>query len=881
MRLQPLFYHDPHSGACFPVTPALLAEVYLAPKAPVWDSAAALDDPALPWAASHAVDPEGVAAAVDRALGDLIHACPHSGPDGIDLAALPDGRARQHLAALLSVWAARGSVPPDLQALRHVLAAAATDALVPIRLLPFAPDPFATATEAAVEARLAAHHGPAPDAALRQWLSRQPAGASGGAVAALQRDLALPVAPVGPDGSVAFYALRDSLHEARFAAALARRMLDDGRVGRQSDIAVLAIDDPVARAHLAEAFAAQGLRLTGQDGPARRDLAGELATLALRVLRVPAPAMALASLATLPFLPWGAANGNAIARDLMRGRYQSRIAERLTGPSADLWQALTSGAKSGPQLAFRLAQIAERIVAPAGDDLLLAEARALLRRIAAEAGDGAVDWPALHRIARASGRIATEGERHLDGISLLDEGELPWRGCRHLVVTGFTAGHYPQGAGPSPFFLESERALIAARLGISLPSAQDRLRRGMALFQRQLGAASEGVTFLSPRLDGQGKPLSAPLTRALIARLLGVKEAALAVDPAGIAPDSAPVALTEIAPAAQTLPALPDSGVIGLGRSLLDLRRDEAGAALPQSPSRLETLLVSPLAWLLAEMEADDQPWKPETLDILLRGTLAHHVLEMAFPANAPLPEAAALPALVAAHFAEGVRVNAPFLAAPEWRMEHDGLCRDCLRAAQVWLEILTGEGASVIANEVTLAGEAHGITIRGRADSLLRLPDGQVVIVDHKKSGARNRRERMKAGWDLQVALYRDMLLRPTAEASPETRGLVRDQVAIAYHTLNDGTVLRSGAHPRNAATPRVEELREAIAAQSLPLLQARLAEVGAGLLRLNGTGDEAFLTKAAKITPYGFDSSPLIRALMVQGQTIGTAAEDEGDAA
>ncbi|MBC2834066.1 PD-(D/E)XK nuclease family protein [Paragemmobacter straminiformis] len=880
MRLQPLIYVDPQSGACFPVTPSLLAEVYLVPKSAGWDASTALDDPAHPWAQSFGVDPEGVARAVERALVDVIHACPHAGPQDIDLAALPEGRARLHLSALLSVWQRRGTVPDDLCALRHVLSAPADQALVPLRLLPFDPDPHATATEDAVEARLLAHHGPASDEAFAAWQARQPRGAEDGALSALQRGLAV-AEPASLDPSLAFYDLRDSLHEARFAAALARRMLDEGRVARQSDIAVLAIADPVARAHLAEAFDAQGLRLTGQEGPARRDVAGELASLALRVLQSPAPAMALASLAMLPLMPWGAANGAAIARDLMRGRYRSRIAARLTGAGAELWETLTGGASTAAQLGFKLNHLAERLIAPAGAEGMRDEARALLRRIAAEAGSGNIDWPYLQRIARAGGRIAGETLRHLDGVSLVDEGELPWRGCRHLIVTGFSAGHYPRAAGPSSLFMDSELRAIRRYLGLSLPGAALAMARGMALFQRQIGAASEGITFLTPRLDGMGKALAAPMTRALIARRFGRKEAELAQDPSRLPFPQAPVTLSAIAPAAKTRPDLPEDGMIELSRDLLGLRKAEDGVPLPQSPSRLETLMVSPLAWLLGEMGAEDCPWQPETLDILLKGTLAHHVLEMVFPAKAPLPDADALEALVGQHFAEGVRQTAPFLAAPEWKMERDTLCRDCLRAARVWLSILTEEGAEIVANEVTLAGEAHGIHISGRADSLLRLPDGQTVIVDHKKSSARSRRDRMKAGWDLQVALYRDMLRRPTAGASPETMGLDRDHVAIAYHTLNDGTVLRSGARGRNGGSSRVEDLSQAIAAQSLPLLQQRIAEAGAGRLRLNGDKDEGFLTKKAHLTPYAFDASPLVRAWTIAGQTIGPGDDDEGEAA
>lgn len=879
MRLQPLIYVDPNSGACFPVTSGLLAEVYLAPKPVEWDRTAALDDPAYPWAQSFAVDPKGVSHAVDRALHDLIHARPHNGADEIDLSALPEGRARLHLSALLSVWQRRGTLPDDLHAMRHVIAASSAYALVPLRLLPFDPDDYATATEAAVEARLFLHHGPAEDAAFAAWRAKQPNGAQSGALAALQRGFAGPVVEL--DASVAFYDLRDSLHEARFAAAFARRLLDEGKVDRQSDIGVLAIDDPVARAHLAEAFDGQGLRLTGQQGLTRRDIAGELVTLALRVLQSPAPTMSLASLAMLPLLPWGQANGATIARDLMRGRYRSRIAARLSGVSAEVWESLTSGATSSAQLGFKLNHLAERLVALAGDEAMLGEARAALRRIATETGEGAIDWNALLRLAGAGGRVSGETSRHLDGISLFEEGALPWRGCRHILITGFSAGHYPQRAGTSSLFVETERCLINRQLGLTLPGASQAIARGMSMFRRQLGVASDSVTFLSPRLDGTGKSIAKPMTRALISRLFGRREADLAVDPYLLPPAFLPVQITNIPAASKTLPDLPENGLVKLPNNLLALRRGEDGTALPQSPSRLETLMISPLAWLLAEMEAQDCPWRPETLDILLKGTLSHHVLEMVFPANGPLPVESRLDGLVDQHFAEGVQKTAPFLAASEWQMERDTLRRECLRAAQVWLGILIDEHAEIVANEVTLEGEAHGIVIHGRADSLLRLASGQTVIVDHKKSSSRNRRDRMKAGWDLQVALYRDMLLRPTAGTIAETQGLQREKVAVAYHMLNDGAVLRSGARDRDAGSPRVEDLSEAIAAHSLPLLQKRLAEVGAGHIQLNGDGDEDFLSKKARVTPYAFDASPLVRAMMIVGQTIGARDENEGDPA
>jgi hypothetical protein len=55
-------------------------------------------------------------------------------------------------------------------------------------------------------------------------------------------------AAAAPDPTVNFHELRDSLHVARYAAALARQMLEVGRAHRHSNIAVLApnnCNDPV------------------------------------------------------------------------------------------------------------------------------------------------------------------------------------------------------------------------------------------------------------------------------------------------------------------------------------------------------------------------------------------------------------------------------------------------------------------------------------------------------------------------------------------------------------------------------------------------------------------------------------------------------------
>jgi RecB family exonuclease len=880
MRLDALYYAHPLSGAVMPVTTDLLAETYLAPKVAEWDLGTVLGDAQAPWAGSLAVDPDSVALAVGQALRAVMAAVPGMAIEGFHPESLPDSRARHHLLALKSVWLGLGALPPDLAVLHHVLNSTAEDALAALPLVTLETDPFATAAEDALQAQLLAHHGPAPEPALHAFAARRPPGATTGSLAHVQQGLLEGRQRVARDGSLAFFRLRDSLQEARFAAALARRMLEDGRAGSLSDIAVLVPEDPLRLSHLAEAFDAQGVPLSGlPEVPAPRDIAGEVASLAVQALRPPAPAMALASFATLPVMPWSQATGAALARDLMRGRYAPRMAENLTGQGRVLWQVLQGGATTAKQLGFKMGVIAESLQSAMPGEVTAI--RASLNQLRAALGEGAPDWAELARLARPDGALTPPPRRLLEGVSVLSAAELPWRGARHLIVTGFAAGEYPRAGATSPFFLDSERAMIRTHLGLSLPGRGTAVARGLALFRRQIGVASDSVTFLAPRLDGQGKAFALPLTFSLIAGALQGGEQGLMQDISALPVQAWPVSHS----AAVQRPPPPElPAAVTLGRDLLRLHEDEAGRVLAQSPSRLETLTVSPLAWALGEMDAVDVPWVPEALTILLKGTLAHHVLEHAFPVGPNLPDAAQLDAEVARHFADGIARNAPFLAAAQWQLERETLLREVLRAARTWLGILTDEGAEVLANEVRLEGEAHGTFIKGRADAVVRLGDGQLVIVDHKKSSATARRERMQAGWDLQIALYRAMLLRPIRREGDGLDPVLGRTPAMAYHTLNDGSVLQNGLTPRNRGSSRVEEVEGDISGQAVQLMQQRLAEVASGHLHLNGIADEAFFQKQAHLTPYAFDASPLVRRFMVAGGSLGALTngdDDEGEAA
>jgi hypothetical protein len=205
VRLDPLLYAHPLTGAVTPVTTDLLSETYLAPLAAAWDIGAALADPLAPWAESFKIAPTETQGAVERALRGVMQATPGLDPLGLTPDRLPPSRAKRHLEALHYVWAATGTLPEDLAVIRHVLSCTAEQALAPLPVLELGGDPFATPAEAALAAQLCRHHGPAPSARLEARRASQPQWAAAGALSHVQRNLLAGAPTVTRDATLGFF----------------------------------------------------------------------------------------------------------------------------------------------------------------------------------------------------------------------------------------------------------------------------------------------------------------------------------------------------------------------------------------------------------------------------------------------------------------------------------------------------------------------------------------------------------------------------------------------------------------------------------------------------------------------------------------------------
>ena len=318
------------------------------------------------------------------------------------------------------------------------------------------------------------------------------------------------------------------------------------------------------------------------------------------------------------------------------------------------------------------------------------------------------------------------------------------------------------------------------------------------------------------------------------------------------------------APAAPQPPRAIVMEDLEFGRDLLALRRDAEGKPKPESPSSLETLMVSGLAWLLKRLEAEPLGWAPESANPLVLGTVAHKIFENLFQPGAALPTPEEIPRRVEALLDEVLKRQAPFLRGSQWSVERRNFAALTTKAALAWRDTLEQLGAEVLASEAWLKGEWSGIAVHGQTDLILGLPGDRLLVVDYKRSSSRKRLTQMQKGFDSQATLYRAMLGSggPTHADRAEliARIAAARQVGVVYYMLNDQVALSDTALPGSAAVPGWRTLGNDIAGEAMTRIQQRIGEVRVGELRLNRDGDGEYFEKQAGIKPYALEVSPLI---------------------
>ena len=877
----------PVTGAQRTVTTGLLREVYMVPRVEPADISFLISSADSPWAESYKNAPRETISAVSGALRDLMMATRQIDPAEIDVSKLEsDSRLYHHVEALLDLWMAMGDgIPLDLQMMRHVICSDGLESLEVLPIIDTSNLQFCTQAETELRAALIRHHGMADADAQHLWQERQSfvyqEAREATSLGNAQRGLFDKAdAPLPPDGYLSFWGVRDLAEEAELAAAISQQLIDQGAA--PEDIAILLPEDLGYQQHLGSAFHSTGIALSGLPISApQRDIATETLLHFTLALNFPAPAMVLASLYVSPLMPWPAETGAALAREVMKGRFDPSLTKTFEGKAKRLFRALREDrARTAANVSAQLDLLAQCLTDKDDYHDDVKSLRAQLPNLKSLlATMDQTNWERLLEELNPAVPISSAPERFIEGVSVFSEVSLPWRSTKHLIVLGAVDGRYPRSSSTSSLFLDSELENLEQQTGIKIPGRDDQLAMGLELFRKQFSVASESCTFLYPMRGLDGRRQSTSTALSLIARTIrdmtkpgekSIEEPEVLIRDIRLTPQE------EWPCSARTIPSIerdlskqiPVSGKIKLTRNLFMSRLDSDGNPRRQSPSRLEKLMVSPLAWTLAEFGAEEVVWAPETYDHILSGTLAHEVLEYLFPKESPLPDDVKITAKAPGLLDQAVLKYAPFFNSPLWKVERQGLERDIVRAAKKWRTALSSIDARVIDNEIDLMGEAHGLNLFGRADCLLSLPDGRLLIIDHKKSGSGKRRDRMMVGWDLQLGLYRAMLLKPDLE-----EGVLDDmlkakfEIGVAYHLINDSGILVNGMQLDGEG---FEIIDTEISIQAIEKLKERIKEVRTGVVSLNYVDDITFFEK---IAPYALQESSLVGAFLVSSKNEGDA--------
>lgn len=835
------------------------------------------------WSDSFEVSPEETAAEVQAALSVLVSATDVGGDIVITDSDQLSERPRRHVQDIVRlIHELDGLLPDELLAIQQLIFTASDAAIRKLAVYHIEGFPLLTRWQVALTDKLNADAGIERDAEMMRFLeSLLPDSSSISSQTSLltlqQHLFAAPEEKASLDTTVQWLGVRDFLEEAEVAAGMAQQMLAENPGLTPSDIGLLVPDIFEYSLAVNDAFSAAGLPLSGLPVDHwQRDLGGEALFHFLYCRQKPSPAMALAVCLSSRLMPWSQQQGAKLAQTVMDGDYRLRPFASATQSDRQMLDLLREGDETTATLAPAIKAFVSLLDGGEPFESHVCHAKAMAADLcAALAGMTDIDWASLRRLSRP--KTISTGETpsfNLEGITVWREAHEAWRPVRFLIVLGFAAGHYPVASADSAVFVSGDLLALRDSLGLSLATSADQMRNRRARFKRQLACVADFVCFMIPRRDSSGASQSPSESLVFMSQLYsGIDDAqSLILEMDATADRDRIRFLAQAAPEPPQLPRAIVAEDIHFGFDLRELRTDADGNLRPESPSSLETLMVSRLAWLLRRINAEPLGWEPERPNVMLLGTLTHDVFEALFQVSRPIPDPQTISSQIEPLLDSAIRTHAPFLRAAQWQVERRHLASSINKAALAWQGVLVALQADILGTEEWLEGTLDGLSIHGQADILLGLPDGRLLVVDYKRSSANSRRPRMQKGYDSQASLYRTMLETGGPKSKDNVALLDRlragDVTGIVYFMTNDQTSLSDASFVESGAIPGWEVLEGDVAHLAMDLITERLREVSAGQLYLNREGDAQFFDSQAGVKPYALDNSALIPLFTVPGE-------------
>jgi len=562
--------------------------------------------------------------------------------------------------------------------------------------------------------------------------------------------------------------------------------------------------------------------------------------------------MARMSVMINPLMPWSANIGHKLAEQFGEGKALEPGVE-LSAEGGAMLELLKSLPEQTPIAAMAwLSAIAEQIKAATIKGLgkqrltgLLENTRRLMALYANEPFD-----EQIKRVIRQTPVAALEPQedrnRYLSAVNILREDEpLPFQ-VEELFILGFNQGHYsyqPEHTGP---IHRDAWDQLASEACLGIPTVETSHLHWQQGFSELLSRADSRITFLRAMNDYQGASLEPSETLLDMALCFqDLKQ----LDPERL---ECPIMqsdhpLLRTVPVKLEAPETPQLNDLQIDQGLMStIRFRQDGTATPESPSSLEKLMQSPLAWLLYRLRIKSRMWAPQSPEVSVQGTVAHKVFELFSSRQAePWNEA-----LFDQLFDQSIEIEAPFLNAPQWGLKRTQLRNKAYRALNHFANWCQQEGWRISEVELELQGELWDTPLRGFVDAVLT-NGNQTLVVDYKTSKHNRRLKQLDAGYDLQTLIYRELYQQQNSGSLAMS----------GYYTLNDATLLADQSldpsDQLNVIQP--QPTLEQQSANAVTLVRQRLDEINNGTIRLNHTSDEKDWDKCG-IKAYALTDNPVV---------------------
>ncbi|WP_029407284.1 PD-(D/E)XK nuclease family protein [Thiomicrorhabdus sp. Milos-T2] len=464
----------------------------------------------------------------------------------------------------------------------------------------------------------------------------------------------------------------------------------------------------------------------------------------------------------------------------------------------------------------------------------------------------------LNQLQAHSINLSSEKNHYLNAVTVLASNEVLLKPVKHLFIIGFNQGHYSSNASAlaSKTVLNNQAwSLLGKKVGLDLNSFEQKVDFDQYQLKELLGKAQESLTILASQQDFEGGRLHLSETALDVALCFMPPEK---VDPDSLF-ETLPKANHPLLEFAEVI--IPEHASINiedldLKTNILNLHTDEDGNQRSESPSSFETMMVSPLAWLLDRQGIKDKGWNVQELDVMLQGTVAHKVFELFKEKQ----DKAFSDSLYNQLFQQAVTKEASFLLESEWRLELVQLKQQVKPAFEKFIRWSSQTGWRIAEVEQRFSGEIWGTPVKGFADAILK-KETSVLVLDYKKSKSKDRLTRLSRGFDLQTYIYRELYQQQYGQT----------EIHSGYYNLNDQVMVLDQIQAVDSdikvVAPDISIEEQSVKARNL--VQNRLSQLQSGQVELNSNQDQANWEKEG-IKAYALKDNPVVTRFMkvVEGE-------------